>query len=337
MEFDQRVRNIVMLGLGFMGVFTAFQTTGLIQKTVLDSVEKDTGMHVDGYTLLAIVYIVFALSNWLTPSIVATIGPRLAMFLGGLTYVMYIIVFLHPTEVLLYVSAFVIGIGAAMIWTGQGNYLTINSDSTTIGRNSGIFWALLQCLELSFFSGIYSASLGFTLKFGEQAKELVAISGILIGVGEVLGGILFGLLGSKTASKGRSPIILIGFLVHVTAFVLININLPNDAPFKNTNASGVIEPIAWLALLCSFLLGLGDSCYNTQVMAMLGDMYKDNSAPAFAMFKFIQSTACGVCLLYSSRIGLYAQLAILDAFLIMGSICFALVEFWEKQSKRQIE
>ncbi|RZF39276.1 hypothetical protein LSTR_LSTR016616, partial [Laodelphax striatellus] len=48
------------------------------------------------------------------------------------------------------------------------------------------FTIIYTGLELSFFSGIYSASLGFTLKFGEQAKELVAISGILIGVGEVL-------------------------------------------------------------------------------------------------------------------------------------------------------
>lgn len=32
-----------------------------------------------------------------------------------------------------------------VIWTGQGNFLTINSDSETIGRNSGVFWALLQC------------------------------------------------------------------------------------------------------------------------------------------------------------------------------------------------
>ena len=33
----------------------------------------------------------------------------------------------------------------SVIWIGQGNFLTLNSDKTTMGRNSGIFWALLQC------------------------------------------------------------------------------------------------------------------------------------------------------------------------------------------------
>lgn len=32
----------------------------------------------------------------------------------------------------------------AVLWTAQGNVLTINSTDSTIGRNSGIFWALLQ-------------------------------------------------------------------------------------------------------------------------------------------------------------------------------------------------
>ena len=37
----------------------------------------------------------------------------------------------------------------AVLWTGQGNFLTINSDSESISRNSGIFWALLQTRYVS--------------------------------------------------------------------------------------------------------------------------------------------------------------------------------------------
>jgi hypothetical protein len=36
------------------------------------------------------------------------------------------------------------GLGAAFLWNGQGVYLSINSNDSTISRNSGIFWALFQ-------------------------------------------------------------------------------------------------------------------------------------------------------------------------------------------------
>lgn len=43
-----------------------------------------------------------------------------------------------------------------------------------------------------------------------------------------------------------------------------------------------------VAILCSFFLGLGDSCFNTQLLSILGFLYSEDSAPAFAVFKFIQ-------------------------------------------------
>ena len=52
---------------------------------------------------------------------------------------------LYLKNTLLYVASGLLGIGAAIIWTAQGQFLTINSDSETIARNSGIFWSILQC------------------------------------------------------------------------------------------------------------------------------------------------------------------------------------------------
>lgn len=65
---------------------------------------------------------------------------------------------------------------------------------------------------------------------GESAKQLVGLSGIFIGIGEISGGVLFGLLGSKTIKYGRDPIVIVGFIVHLISFVLIYLNLPDDAP-----------------------------------------------------------------------------------------------------------
>lgn len=58
--------------------------------------------------------------------------------------------FLWPQTWLLYVASAVLGAGAALIWTGQGTYLSKCSNPDNISRNSGVFWALLQ---LSMFFG----------------------------------------------------------------------------------------------------------------------------------------------------------------------------------------
>lgn len=58
--------------------------------------------------------------------------------------------FLWPMTWLLYTASAVLGAGAAITWTGQGTYLSKCSDSNTISRNSGLFWALLQ---MSMFFG----------------------------------------------------------------------------------------------------------------------------------------------------------------------------------------
>ena len=43
-----------------------------------------------------------------------------------------------------YAVSILLGFGAATLSTAQGVYLSVNSDDSTISRNTGIFWALLQ-------------------------------------------------------------------------------------------------------------------------------------------------------------------------------------------------
>nr|CAD7442538.1 unnamed protein product [Timema bartmani] len=502
---------------------------------------------------LAVIYAVFAVCNWLAPSIISLTGPKVAMLVGAVTYAwvlslepslqvpgqllglpdssvvwtlssswdlltlvvvwtlsphvipqsvsittvvpvvpqqccsapknyqltkrphlvprLFIVSFLFPKTWLLYLASCVIGFGAAIIWTGQGNYLTLNSDSETISRNSGVFWAMLQAsmffgnlfvyfkfqgkthidhdtrlvvfivlivlaaigivfllllrpaqnadgersqsdwlialltvegIELSFFSGVYSPSIGFTLQMGSNAKQLVGLSGIFIGVGEVVGkyqsvhsdvrrelitdgsenmicgaaqavermvgvgtvqvwrkdataehrvsqncqtnltpclcptgGALFGILGQKTIRWGRDPIVMIGFVVHILSFFLIFINLPDAAPFGDTNGLAFISSNQYLAMLCSLLLGFGDSCYNTQIYSILGGIFPEDSAPAFALFKFTQSIAAAASFFYSSHIGLHAQLGILIVFATLGTLTFCWVE-WMSRAKKTI-
>nr|XP_020018102.1 UNC93-like protein MFSD11 isoform X3 [Castor canadensis] len=341
---------------------------------------------------------------------------------------------LQPFTWSFYTASVFIGIAAAVLWTAQGNCLTINSDEHTIGRNSGIFWALLQSslffgnlyiyfawqgktqisesdrrtvfialtvislvgtvlfflirkpesenvlgedessddqdlevnesaqnnvtkavdafkkslklcvtkemlllsvttaytgLELTFFSGVYGTCIGAINKFGTEEKSLIGLSGIFIGIGAILGGSLFGLL-SKNNRFGRNPVVLLGILVHFIAFYLIFLNMPGDAPIapvEGTNSNAYIRPSKEVAILCSFLLGLGDSCFNTQLLSILGFLYSDDSAPAFAIFKFVQSICAAVAFFYSNYLLLHWQLLVMVLFGFFGTISFFTVEW----------
>jgi len=185
-------------------------------------------------------------------------------------------------------------------------------------------------LELGFWSGVYGSCIGFTENLRNR-KELVVLSGIFIGLGEVLGGAAFGILGSRTNKWGRDPIVIAGFVLHVISFFVIFLNLPNTSPFGDTAETAFIASNEVLAIMCSFLLGLGDACFNTQIYSILGGVYADDSASAFAIFKFTQSVAAAICFAYASDLVLYGQLGLLVVFAILGTVTFVWVEWRAKR------
>ncbi|XP_006637134.1 UNC93-like protein MFSD11 isoform X1 [Lepisosteus oculatus] len=431
---DFRTFNVVILGIGFLLIFTAFTTCGNIEQTVIKSLANTT-FEGSGYNSFAIIYGVFAASNFIAPSVIAVIGPKLTMMLSGLLYSGYIAAFILPATWSFYLTSFLIGVAAAMLWTAQGNFLVLNSDASTINKNTGLFWALLQCsmlfgnlyiyfdwngkitvtdkdrmtvfvvllvlsllgtlsfivlrkncdpdeapneendsllpasmiykqralsavreattefrtminmfgtktifllsfcmaysgLELTFYSGVYGTCIGATAQFGTSAKGLIGLSGILVGIGEIVGGGLFGLL-CKNSRFRRTSVVFLGMMVHFISFYLIFLNIPDDAPIVFESVT-VLEPYLTpsvpVTLMCSFLLGLGDSCFNTQIYSLLGCLYAEQSSPAFAIFKFIQSVCAAVAFFYSNYLLLSWQLLLMVILGFAGTLCFFLVE-----------
>uniref|UniRef100_A0A1B0DDM5 UNC93-like protein MFSD11 n=1 Tax=Phlebotomus papatasi TaxID=29031 RepID=A0A1B0DDM5_PHLPP len=415
---ERSLLSVLLLGLGFMMLFTAFQTMGNIEKVVIDSIARDDSSFTgDGYVSLSIIYATFAICNWIAPSVVAILGPRGAIVVGSLTYSIFTASFLTPKTWLLYGCSALLGLGAAITWNGQGVYLSRCSNSATISRNSAIFWAMLQAsmligntfvwhefsgltqvnvetrtllfavlvamallgvvtlfalpkhvapqssarplaefkaaakmavspemallsttflytgLELSFFSGVYSPTVGFTTALG--AKHLVGLSGVCIGLGEVVGGIACGVAGGRWR---RDVIVFFGYVVHGIAFAAALINLPDSAVFGDTEAlSLLVPPSATVALLAAFLLGLGDACFNTQIIAMLGGVFASKSAAAFALFRFMQSSAAATSFAYSTVFGLRTQLAILATAGAIGTLAFWRVEWRTRVAEMGIE
>ncbi|CAL7940837.1 unnamed protein product [Xylocopa violacea] len=446
MTIDRSFLNVIILSLGFMLVFTAFQTMGNIEKTVLKSIrDENPNFTGEAYTSLALIYAVFATCNWLAPSYISLTGPTIAIFTGACCYVLFIGSFLWPQNALLYAASCLLGLGAALIWTGHGQYLTECSDTDTMSRNAGIFWAIFQTsmfagnlfvyfmftdekidapkrklvfgvltalailgtcilatlrrvsqrlvlgeaegvssadkelripeparekpllaawhafkdafflfvtprmlllsltfvytgLVLTFYSGVYSSSIGFTKAIGDSRKSLVGLSGIFIGIGEVVGGALFGIFTSKVSRIcGVWSITITGFGVHLFAFVTIFLNLPTDSPFGDTDKIGYINPSPILAMLGSLALGFGDACFNTQVYSLLGILFAQKSASAFALFKFCQSVAAAVCFAYSNVFNLHVQLIVLTIAIVIGTIAFCFVEYVTRREKENTQ
>lgn len=431
---DVKLYNIVLLGLSFMLLFTAFQTCSMVETIVLESAAKDSNGTFDGkgYTSLAIIYAVFAPSNWIAPSVVAAFTAKWSLIAGASLYCVYIALFLKPMTVTLYLTSALVGIGAAVLWTAQGNLLTVNSTRETRGRDTGIFWALMQgsllignlfffftfndqkdagitsykrmvlfgvltivgvcgmllmflirsasvqsqsnvsesqsdisesenpsrvgaleafkrsvqmfftkemlllcfCfaytgLETSFWAGIYETSIGHTSSFGEAAKRLTGLCGVFVGIGEIVGGAVFGLLGNRQkVGHGRDSVVLFGYIVHIVCFYLIFLNSPDESPLVETNQLPFLTPNAYLSMFCAFLLGLGDSSFNTQIYPILGALYPEDSASACAIFKFIQALASALAFVYSSHLVLKWHLIIMTAFATLGSIFFFVVDRW---------
>ena len=147
-------------------------------------------------------------------------------------------------------------------------------------------------------SGVYGSSVGFTTGFGSDAKSLVGFHGIVVGVGEIAGGLLFGIFGHYlTRQRGRDPVVVLGFVLHMIAFFLVFVNLPEDAPFGDTDGHAYI-------------------------------------ASAFAVFKFFSKLAAAAAFFYSAELSLYYQLLILSILCVSGTVAFCWVEWSTKRDAR---
>ncbi|KRY78079.1 UNC93-like protein MFSD11 [Trichinella pseudospiralis] len=145
---------------------------------------------------------------------------------------------------------------------------------------------LYSGILLTFWSGVYGTCLTFTRQFTVSTKVLLALNVIFVGLGESLGGLVFGLTTSTIESMGRPVVIILGGIVNVLSFFLIFLFIPSLSPFQPTDDVAYLLPNEYVAILCSFLLGFGDSCWNTQIYATLGSKYTTESTRAFALFKF---------------------------------------------------
>ena len=190
------LRNLILLGCGFFGVFLAFNATQSLQS----SLNKEVG-----FVSVATLYAAFFLSTVPSAFIVDRIGAKACLVAGGITYVAYIAANLHPSYATLVPTAALLGLGAAIIWTAQGAVVTENAMSyamlngeeskSALGLFNGIFWGMFQ-----FNSTVGSLTSALILKYaGDNAVKILFYTFIAV---SATGCCVFVLLGKSRPDNG---------------------------------------------------------------------------------------------------------------------------------------
>ncbi|KAE9546754.1 hypothetical protein FO519_010034, partial [Halicephalobus sp. NKZ332] len=178
-------------------------------------------------------------------------------------------------------------------------------------------------IELSFRTGIYPSSISFTKKLATNTRTIMAFNAIAQGLGQATAGFLFGILGGITKKLGRSFVVFLGLIVYLIAFVAIYLNFPSNASLGNTDDEGIIKPPSvTIAVICAYLMGFGDACWNTQIFSFLVSKYNKKSAEAFSLFKFFQSLATSISFLYATHLKMESHILILIVLGILGFFGF---------------
>ena len=133
-------RNVVPLGAGFLLLFSAFNGVQVSLSALL-------GQHA-AFSALAMLYAVFAVSNFLAPALVAVVGPKAAIWLGGAGYVSFCASLAFAATPMaraaVVAGGALVGGGAALLWCGHGTYMSVLGPLRRRGVLTGAFFSIFQ-------------------------------------------------------------------------------------------------------------------------------------------------------------------------------------------------
>ncbi len=218
-------------------------------------------------------------------------------------------------------------------WTGMVRSVKLMGNRDMILLTS---FFIYTGLVFTFWSGVYGPSLTFSRSFDADGNSLTGLHGIMVHTGEILAGLFFAFFNDIPKRIGRYPFVIIGTTLHFVAFIIIYLNVPNDAPLGVTSddASLVVPSSTGLALFSSFIIGMGVVSLESQTVSLIGSIHADRASQAFAIVKVCQHGAIGIGFAYSGYIGLYWQLGILIVFGLLGAIAYTIVD---RKTRRRIK
>ncbi|KAK9876745.1 hypothetical protein WA026_014983 [Henosepilachna vigintioctopunctata] len=412
---DAKCRHVLIMSLASMFLMGIFQILIFIVVSVEDLKAQNMFSGI-GFRCLIIIYSTIIITALLMPFLIHSTSPKITMFMGCATYMLFLLCLIHPVLEIVYFGAMMFGTGSVMLGTAQGTYLVKNSTKSTISKHCAIYWTIIQIstffggiivyirfldvknidqgirvfmigillgfsfaslifvsllpnytegyylykskqkkrdyirlfLEITrllrsqiimvlcipfFFLGFYIVfiTVNFSLAVGhstqlERPKELSHFVGIFIGLGEISGGFLLLITAVYLSGSYRIVKITVGFVSLVTAHFMVFVNLPNEASDRDTDDTSVVEPSAGLVVITSFLLGIADSCFNTQIIESLALFYPRITALVFPIFEMFQAVGVIAANFVSTLTALYGVLASLVGLSLVTFICYIISE-----------
>jgi len=151
-------RNVLIISLAFLFIFFGF---GGVHSFITTYFSQLNMVHV-GFISLILIYLFMMLLSPLAGIFVSKFGSKKCMIFGALFYSLFIFTLLTGSVLLIYIASILLGLGAALIWTGQGSYLIRASDEKFYGGAAGFFNTLsilgisIGILLLGFLVSIFS-------------------------------------------------------------------------------------------------------------------------------------------------------------------------------------
>lgn len=128
-----------------MFTFSAMRALCNAQKFIIKNIkETNPDYKVNSDHNLAVGFGMLSLTFWWAPYVIHSTSTKFWLMVFCFFCIGHIGQFLYPVTWVSYLSSAIVGVTAALSSTAHGHYLTTNSTQHTIGRNSGLFWAIIQ-------------------------------------------------------------------------------------------------------------------------------------------------------------------------------------------------
>ena len=210
--------------------------------------------------------------------------------------------------------------GSQSTWDKVRN--TANRYRRTILRRSVGFVVIIvayNSLVMAFYTVTLETCIGNTFTY----RKLIPLMGIVLGVAEIVGSVVFEKLGEKFSNKFLAMVL---FAMSLTSFYFTFLI------FRPESTSTIIElgddsflsPTLGIVLLIACLLGLSDAGYNILAASMMGLLFPSESEIGFMLLNSVLSLGTALTFFFSSQISLYTLLGITVTFCTLSTLFITL-------------